>query len=58
MRHFFTKSTVEASIYCNRCGKDTMWVIAGGRPAYCKSCYDKVRDPKPVPQKKQPSLFD
>lgn len=42
MRHFFTKSTVEASIYCKKCGKDTIWAVAGGRPQYCRECYGKT----------------
>jgi hypothetical protein len=40
MRHFFSKSTVEAVIYCKICHKDTLWKVAGGRPLYCTACYD------------------
>lgn len=41
MRHFFTKGTVEASIWCMKCGRATMWTIGGGQPMYCKVCYAK-----------------
>ena len=61
MRHFFTKTTVEASIYCKTCGKDTLWKVAGGRPLYCTECYDKPQSPAPKkedpPQDTQQNLF-
>jgi hypothetical protein len=38
MPHHFTKSTVEASIWCNRCNKETPWRIADGRRQYCLTC--------------------
>lgn len=41
MQHFFTKDTVEASLYCRQCVRNTMWTILGGRPAYCQVCYAK-----------------
>lgn len=50
MPHHFTKTTVEASIYCTRCGKDTPWRIADGRRQFCLVCYDKPVDKKPVIQ--------
>ena len=37
MRHFFTKGTVEASIWCIKCHRYTMWAICGGRPQYAWS---------------------
>jgi formylmethanofuran dehydrogenase subunit E len=46
MKHFFTKSTVEASIYCKKCGKDIMWAVNRGRPSYCTACYNKGAPPK------------
>jgi ribosomal protein L37E len=46
VRHFFTKNTVEASIYCARCGKDTLHRIDGGRPSYCMVCHNKAVEPK------------
>lgn len=52
MRHFFTKLTVEASIYCKACGKDTVWKIAGGRPQYCTACYAQPK--KPPPRREKP----
>ena len=31
----FTKSTVQANCWCNKCGKETPWRIAGGKRSYC-----------------------
>lgn len=45
MRHFFTRDTVEASIWCTKCGRDTPWVVMGGRPGYCKVCQAKPLAP-------------
>lgn len=39
----FTKDTVEASIWCNRCNKATPWRVLQGKRAYCIPCYQ--RDP-------------
>jgi hypothetical protein len=60
MPHHFTKSTVEASIWCNKCGKMTPWRIADGRRQYCIPCYDK---PRPAPklakvEERQCGLFE
>jgi hypothetical protein len=46
-RFHYTKSTVEASIWCNRCNKETLWRIADGRRQYCIPCYER---PKPAPE--------
>jgi len=48
MPHHFTKTTVQAEIWCNRCGKMTPWRIADGRRQYCLTCYEK-----PSPAKKE-----
>jgi len=49
MRHFFTRNTVEASIWCIKCGKDTPHAIADGRPLHCKVCQSKpLPEAKPV----------
>ena len=57
----FTKGTVEASIFCNRCMKMTPWRVADGRRQYCLTCYDKRKEADsqiPVkPEDKQGSLF-
>lgn len=37
----FTKSTVQANCWCNRCNKETPWRISGGKRAYCIPCYEK-----------------
>jgi hypothetical protein len=41
MPHHYTKATVEASVWCNRCGKETPWRIADGRRQFCLACYEK-----------------
>ena len=41
MLHHFTKNTVQASIFCERCMKMTPWKIADGRRQFCLICYDK-----------------
>jgi hypothetical protein len=60
MRHFFTRNTVEASIWCVKCHKDTLHAIADGRPLHCKICQEK---PLPVAPDSplhmdEPWLFD
>lgn len=60
MRHFFTKNTVEAVIWCTPCHKETLWKVAGGRPQYCTECYAKKEstETKPAePAAEQGSLF-
>ena len=59
MPHHFTKGTVEAAIWCNKCGKETPWRVADGRRQYCLKCYEKPPEPKkPEEPAKTPSLFD
>jgi len=60
MPHHFTKTTIEASIWCNRCRRETPWRIADGRRQFCLICYERPTgkpavDPQPVPQ--QGDLF-
>ena len=57
MRHFFTKTTVEVSIYCKKCGKDTIWAVSGGRPQYCRECYGKTEPVVKPAEDTQRSLF-
>ena len=45
MRNFFPKDTQEASIWCQKCHKDTLHRIIGGRPAYCFDCQAKRENP-------------
>jgi DNA-directed RNA polymerase subunit RPC12/RpoP len=61
MRHFFSKDTVEASIWCTKCGKETPHAIMGGRPAHCKVCQAKPLEPsKPQdsPVERSGDLFE
>jgi len=62
MRHFFTKSTVEAEMWCQRCHKETMWRIMGRRPGYCMVC-QAIRENPPLPgivapEAEQMDMFD
>ena len=38
MPHHYTKATVAASSWCNRCNKQTMHRIDAGRLGPCKDC--------------------
>jgi hypothetical protein len=57
MKQFFTRNTVEASVWCNPCGKKTQWKIHDGRPMHCVECFAKLEaqhdQPKPEPQPEQ-----
>lgn len=61
MPHHFTKSTVEASIFCNTCMKETRWKVADGRRQYCLKCQarrDQARVEKAeTPTEQQFNLF-
>ena len=61
MPHHFTKGTVQASIWCNRCNKETPWRIADGRRQYCLTCYAMNRHTtetrKPTADAQQSELF-
>lgn len=41
MPQHYPKNTVEASIWCSKCNKETPWRIADGRRQYCLNCYQK-----------------
>ena len=58
MRHFFTRDTVEASIWCKKCGRDTPWAVMGGRPAYCKVCQENPLAPRDSPVEQSGDLFE
>jgi hypothetical protein len=61
MPHHFTKATTEASIWCNREGKMTMWRVHDGRRQYCLSCAARKEAErtvaKPADPPEQRSLF-
>lgn len=60
MRHFFSKSTIMAEIWCKKCHADTLWKFADGRPLYCTRCNAQADPPKPKKTKppKPDSLFE
>ena len=47
MSQHYTRGTVEASAYCNKCGKMTMHTVSDRRLGYCIPCYQK-----PLPEAK------
>jgi hypothetical protein len=53
VQHHFPKSTVEASMWCQKCHRDTVWTIAGGRPMHCTVCQAKPPDPPPPRRRKK-----
>jgi hypothetical protein len=55
MTQHYTRSTVEASAWCNECGKMTAHRVADKRLQYCIPCFEKpvVVKAKPV---KEPEL--
>jgi len=61
MPHHFTKATVEASIFCQKCMKFTPWRIADGRRQFCLVCYDRPTERQIAKQDKADrtlSLFE
>jgi hypothetical protein len=44
MTQHFTKNTVEASFYCNKCGHTTMHRIDNGRKGPCLECIKLLDD--------------
>lgn len=42
MRHFFSKGTIEAAIWCKKCAKETPHKIDDGRPTHCLVCLAKL----------------
>ena len=50
MPHHFTKGTVEAAIWCNKCNRETPWRIVDGKRQYCLTCYNKP------PEEKSPTI--
>jgi hypothetical protein len=53
----FTKSTVEASCWCNVCNRNTPWKILGGKRAYCIPCSEKPSKPVEKEEERQFDLF-
>ena len=44
MPHHFTKDTVEASVWCNTCGRLTPHRVVDGRRDFCKVCMAKAEE--------------
>jgi hypothetical protein len=49
MPHHFTKTTVEASFWCNPCGRDTMHRVDDGRRGPCLVCLEKLEHQMDLP---------
>jgi DNA-directed RNA polymerase subunit RPC12/RpoP len=58
MRYFFTRNTVEASIWCVKCHKDTLHAISDGRPLYCQICQSKPQPEKLAEKLETPKSGD
>jgi hypothetical protein len=59
MAYHFTKSTIEASFWCNKCGRETMHRVDSGRRGPCLVCLAHPDPPKKKPPSpEQPSLFE
>lgn len=54
MKQFFTKNTVEASVWCKPCGQKTQWKIQDGKPMHCLVCFGKLEDKHNAPKEKPP----
>lgn len=58
MPHHFTKNTVSASFWCNKCGKETLHRIDGNRRGPCYTCMEAVpHGQRKQAQVEQASLF-
>lgn len=44
MPEHFSKATVEATVWCARCGKPTPHMISDGRRGACLTCLHKPKD--------------
>lgn len=40
--HRFTKNTIEASFWCNKCAKPTMHAVNDGRRGSCLACIKRL----------------
>ena len=59
MGHHFTRDTIEASAYCNKCGKMTPHTVSDRRLGYCIPCYEKPLPPaNETKDDGQTDLFD
>ena len=57
MPEHYTRNTVEATCWCNKCGKMTQHRIDDGRRGPCLEHETPVK-PKPESKRKEPGLFD
>lgn len=62
MTQHFTKNTVSASFYCNKCGKFTQHKVSDGRKAHCLECAARldqlhIESRNKEPQAVQEGLF-
>ncbi len=44
MPHHFTKATIEATVWCKKCGKPTPHLIYDGRRGSCKICIARLEE--------------
>jgi hypothetical protein len=60
MPHHFTKTTVSATFWCNKCGKDTHHRVDYGRRGPCMACMAKLEVKQPPKSKpaEQSEMFE
>lgn len=59
MAHHFTKNTLSTTKWCNRCGRNTQWLVSDGRLGRCKEEHPlKHLKTKSAAASTQGSLFD
>jgi hypothetical protein len=49
MPHHFQKNTVEASVWCDKCNKNTIHSVWDGRRGSCLVCLEKREKQIPLP---------
>jgi hypothetical protein len=54
----FTKNTVAASVWCLKCGGETMHRIDGGQRGPCLICLKRPATPPPPPPPETLNLFE
>lgn len=54
MPEHFTRNTVEASVWCGKCGRDTMHRIDGVKRGPCLDCIKLLELQHGIPRTKEP----
>ena len=58
MAEHHSKTTIQATYWCAKCGQGTLHTVADGRKGSCLTCLDRLGKVKhPEPPARQESLF-